>query len=556
MSQDWPQEIPEVVRRWMTTLGFSTYADFEDFQSFRLKDLANPSDLKDMDLAVDRLIKAFENKENICLYADFDMDGTPGLALLIRGLQYLGFQNLFSFQPDRFDHGYGVHADIVEDFIDSHKVTLFVTVDVGITDVEAVRVAKEKGVDFIITDHHQQKEVLPEAYAIVNPNQKDCSSGLTYLCGTGVAFYLVLALRRKMKEIGLLQRDFDPKLLLDCFAIGTLTDMVPLVKENRTLVQHGLLQLAKTQRKGLQKLMQELNLANKRLGSTDVSIQLAPKLNALTRMKWPVQPIDIFLVDNAREAEEKVAEVMAAHQMRVEIQRQGEEIVEAKLLEKDSWDHVFMWSERFHKGVVGLLANKTMQKLQVSSFMGAVLGDKVVGSGRAPDGMDLLPALDYASEFLVKFGGHRQAAGFELKLENAEAFSQKLAEFFSQQEKRVGPPPLVYDLHVSLPELNAEFMAWMKKLEPFGQGFPIPTLRLDHLFVGSAKVLKERHLKFLLKDMHGHSIDALLFFADNIDELKSLSSKRVSVLAQPSINEYMGREKLQLLLKDIRVEFA
>ena len=177
--QAWPSDIPPLVQRWMASRDLDSFEKFDEFTSFKLKDLSNPSILKDLDKAVDRLIEAYKAKETLCLYGDFDMDGTPGLALLIKGLQFCGFQKLLSFQPDRFDHGYGVHPEIIEDFIDSHNVSLFVTVDVGITDVKAVDLANSKNVDFIITDHHQQKEDVPKAYAIVNPNQKDCESGLT-----------------------------------------------------------------------------------------------------------------------------------------------------------------------------------------------------------------------------------------------------------------------------------------------------------------------------------------------------------------------------------------
>ena len=550
----WPDDIPPLVQRWMQARELDSFEKFKEFTSFKLKDLSNPSILKDLDKAVGRLVEAFKAKETICLYGDFDMDGTPGVALLIRGLQFCGFQKLLSFQPDRFDHGYGVHPEIIEDFIDSHNVSLFVTVDVGITDVKAVDVSNSKNVDVIITDHHQQKEKVPDAYAIVNPNQKGCESGLTYLCGTGVAFYLILGLRRKMTELGLLQKSFDPKLLLDCFAIGTLTDMVPLVKENRVLVQHGMLQLARTQRLGLQLLMERLKLKGKRLTSSDVSISFAPKLNALSRMQSRVQPIDIFLVSQRAEAEKKVDLVMEAQEQRVAIQKKGEAIVEEKLSNVESPRFAFEWSEEFHKGVVGLLATKAMQKYQVPAIMGAVRGDKVVCSARAPQGTSLLPALEYCSDLLVKFGGHYQAAGLELELANVEKFKEKLGEYY-ELNSEVKERSFNYDAEASLFELNDDFKGWLKKLEPYGMGFATPVLKLEHLFVASTRVLKEKHLKMTLKDVDGKKIDALWFFAEDIDSLKKLTSQRVSVLAEPSINEYMGQESLQLFIKALKVEY-
>ncbi len=553
-SQDWPEEIPLVVRRWMDSKGLGDYQEFRSFSEFSLKDLRDPSLLKDLERAVERLIHAFKHDEKICLYADFDMDGTPGLALLIRGLQLCGFENLLSFQPNRFEDGYGVHREIVEEFIEQHGIDLFVTIDVGITAVDAVSAASERGVDFIITDHHQPKEVLPEAYAIVNPNQSACSSDLGHLCGTGVAFSLVLGLRRKMKELGLLEKDFDPKILLDCFAIATLTDMVPLVKENRALVKHGLLNLSRTDRLGLRALMEELGLAGKGLTSSDVAISLSPKLNALGRMNSEVQALDLFLATDPEDAKEKVVHTMRAQKSRTEIQEQGQALIEAKLaVQREEFSFVFEHSKDFYKGIVGLLATKITKKHGVPSFVGSVIDDKIVGSARAPKGMNLLEAFEAASESLTQFGGHKQAAGFELPLENAEDFKARLHAFYENQHR---PKAVVqYDFTATLDELDHRFTYWLKKLEPYGVGFKPPILRLNHLFVASTRVLKEKHLKLSLKDVQGNKIDALWFFADNIDEKRQLTSKRVSLVGEPSINFYMGKENLQLLISDLKTEY-
>ncbi len=550
----WPQDIPPLVQRWMSARGLKDFQEFSEFTNFSLKDLKDPYLLKGMEEATDRLIEAFHDQEKICLYADFDMDGTPGLALLIKGLQLCGFQKLLSFQPNRFEDGYGVHSEIVEEFINSHDVSLFVTIDVGITAVEAVQRAQDLGVDFIITDHHQPKETLPAACAIVNPNQGSCLSDMNYLCGAGVAFYLVLALRKKMTERGLLQKNFDPKVLLDCFAIGTLSDMVPVIKENRTLVQHGLLQLERTTRPGLRLLMDELKLTGKRLTSADVSIQFSPKLNALGRMDSDVQALDLFLAKSEPEAQQLVVQTLDAQKQRAEIQAQGEAALFAKIANQSmSRSFIFEYSEDFYKGIVGLIATKSVGQLQVPSFIGAVIRNKIVGSARAPEGQSLLKALESSAEHLVQFGGHHQAAGFELHLEKAADFCKALEQYY--QDLVPETPVLKYDCVATLEELDLDFKNWFRKLEPYGVGFERPLLRLDHLFVSQIKVLKEKHLKIVFQDVAGNKIEALWFFADNIEEKKQLHKKRVSVVVQPSINEYMGRETLQVLIKDLKIEY-
>ncbi len=537
----------------MVARGFNSYEDFQKFSEFSLKDLKDPSSIQDLDQAVDRLIEAYETDEKICLYADFDMDGTPGLALLIRGLQYCGFKNLLSFQPNRFDDGYGVHPEIIEDFIENHGISLFVTVDVGITDVAAVELANANGVDFIITDHHQVKEQRPEAYAIVNPNQPEDTSGLNHLCGTGVAFYLILGLRREMQKRKLLAQNFDPKKLLDCFAIGTLTDMVPLVEDNRPLVQHGLLQLARTDRKGLRLLMEKLNLTGKALSSSDVAISLSPKLNALGRMNSEVQALDLFLVDDAKQAEEYVEATLLAQEQRTQSQKESESLLADRVSVYQEPKFLFEYDASFKKGIVGLLATKLVQNHNRCSFVGSVMEDKIVGSARAAEGESLLSALEHCRESLTKFGGHHQAAGFELPLEKADQFRSLLQEFY--QDKEPAALTMTYDFSAELAELNDQFKFWIKKLEPFGVGFPVPLVRVDHLFVASIRVLKEKHLKFVLKDMTGNKIDALWFFADNIDEKRQLTSKRVSAILEPSINFYMGKESLQSFIRDLKVEY-
>ncbi len=537
----------------MGSRGITDYQDFKRFSEFSLKDLKDPSVLQDIDKAVDRLVQAFKDKERICLYADFDMDGTPGLALLIRGLQLCGFENLVSFQPNRFDDGYGVHAEIVEDFIENHGVSLFVTVDVGITDVEAIQSAADRGVDFIVTDHHQPKEVKPPAYAIVNPNNDGCSSELGQLCGTGVAFYLILALRREMTSRKLLAKNFDPKQLLDCFAIGTLTDMVPLVNENRPLVQHGLLQLARTDRIGLQILMERLGLLGKGLSSSDVAIQLAPKLNALGRMNSDVQALDLFLVQDRIQANELVDSTLEAQQQRTDIQKKCENLLFQELAGNESPAFVFAYSQEFYKGIVGLLATKVVKASHCPSFIGAVIDDKIVGSARAPKGVNLLAAFDACSPALNKFGGHHQAAGFELSIDKADEFRQRLSDYYQGIEAE--PVKITYDFEAELAELNSTFKTWFKKLEPYGVGFQTPRIRINHLFVASTKVLKDKHLKFVFKDMQGNRIDGLWFFVDNIEEKKKLTSKRVSVIVEPSINFYLGKESLQTFVRELKVEY-
>ncbi|MEQ1664391.1 MAG: DHH family phosphoesterase, partial [Bdellovibrionales bacterium] len=237
-----PIMLPDPIWQIVFGRGYDSTEKIENLVQPKLKDLAHPFSLHQMDLAVARLIQAFQNEEKILIYGDYDLDGSPGIVLLREGLIKLGFSNVEVFQPLRLKDGYGLHSHKIADF-KNLGVQLIVTVDVGITDIESVDIANEMGIDVIITDHHLPKEKHPNAFAIVNPNKGNCESNLQHLCGTGVAFYLILALRMEMSQKKLLKQEFNPKELLDLFAIATITDMVPLIKENRVLVKHGLLQL-------------------------------------------------------------------------------------------------------------------------------------------------------------------------------------------------------------------------------------------------------------------------------------------------------------------------
>lgn len=552
-SDAWP--VPPLVQRWMNSRGFTTFSQFSEFTDFRLKDLKDPFSLKDMERAVERLVRAFKEEQCIGIYGDYDMDGTPGIALLAQGFESLGFKKIVMFQPDRFSDGYGVHKHWLQQMIEKDGVEVFVSVDVGITDVEAIAYSQSVGVDFIVTDHHQPKADLPPAYAIVNPNQDSCSSGLEYLCGTGVAFYLILALRRRMVELGLLVKDFDPKVLLDLFAIATLTDMVPVIKENRALVQHGLLQLSKTRRAGLRGLMTALNLSEKKLTSSDVAIQLSPKLNALGRMDFRIRALDILREKDEQNAIALVEETLAAQKKRSEIQRAGETLLLEMIQMSGQQGFVLQASEHFYKGVVGLLATRALQNHGWPSFVGSILEDKIVGSARAPSGQSLLDAFAYAEDLLTHFGGHHQAAGFELPLVNWSHFTERLTSYY--QSLPPSPPlELTFDCEASLGELDAEFKKWLQRLEPYGKSFELPIFRLDHLFVAQTRVLKEKHLKLTLKDIYGNKMDALWFFVEDIENKKNLVSRRISILAEPSVNFYNGKESLQLLIKDLKLEYS
>ncbi len=508
------KDIPRSVQAFLELRGFSDYADALEFLNFSLKDLADPLTLKGMDVALERFTRAHSSQEAICVYGDFDMDGTPATALLVRALKGLGFKNVYALQADRHKDGYGFHLDLADAVINAHGVSLFITCDVGITDVDTVRELQARGIDVIVTDHHQEKEVLPPALAVINPNQKNCSSGLGHLCGSGVAFYVIMALNRRFRENGLCAAGIDIKKLLDCFAIATIADLVPLKRENRILVKHGLKVLEQSEMLGIRALMHALGLNNKSLSPSDVGIRLVPKLNSLTRMGGDIVPLDLFLVENPEEATALAQKALEVNDLRVRSLKKAEQELKTHIEECKTTSFFWSYSPTFHKGLVGLLASRVVNDTQKTAFVGALLsdGETIVGSARTSDvnGHNVFAALSACEAALNKFGGHPQAAGFELSVHNVEKFCQQLNAYF-QSEPRQEVLAEKYDMVVSVRDAK-EFLQWTDRLEPFGVGFSAPIFCFKKVIVSNVKPLKGgEHFRLSLRDSTGESLAAVLF---------------------------------------------
>ncbi len=557
-SEKVPASMPKLIWQILSGRGFEDEESIKAWLSPSLRDLKDPYTLKEMDKAVDRLVLAFEKGEKIAIYCDYDLDGTSACAMLNTAFERFGFKNYVLYQPKRLAEGYGLHKAAIQKLKDS-GVTLILTADLGITAIDEVEFAKTLGVEMIITDHHLPKEKLPQAVAVVNPNRGNCESGLGHLCGTGVAFYLILALRRVLLEKGHTTDAFDPKILLDCFAIGTLTDMVPLIDENRILVKHGLLALAQTQRPGLRALLQALNLWGNPLTSSDVAIRFAPKLNALSRMETGIQPLDIYLAKDPVEAERLVAEVLATQQMRQASQRGAETEALEKLKINKPRAAAFVWSTNFHRGVVGLVATRIAQDLGFPAFVGSQdLSGRIVGSARMPEGFgfNLLDALEANQHLLKQFGGHAMACGFELDVENAESLAAGLDSWFSEKIKEAKPSEWVYDCECELDDINPLFMQWYEHLSPFGVQFESPVLLLKGVNVLNAQALKGGHLRLTLGSSMAQSRGAIWFSpAKPFNESDSIPtpSSRMDMLVEPQWNYFNGRKQLQLLVHDARL---
>jgi single-stranded-DNA-specific exonuclease len=564
-----PTGIPRLVWEIMQSRGFQDEASIQKWLSPSLKTLKDPFVLTDMDKAVARLVQARERQEPIVIYADYDLDGTSGLALLLKAFNLMGFADVAYYQPKRLSEGYGLHKEAIRKLYEGGR-RLLLSIDLGITAIEEVEYANSLGMEAIITDHHLPKKTLPQALAVINPNRGNCQSGLGHLCGTGVAFYLVMALRRTLLEQGLITDAFDPKILLDCFAIGTLTDMVPLIDENRVLVKHGLMQLAQTKRPGLRVLLQALGLWGHPLTSQDVAIRFAPKLNALSRMEMGIQPIDLYLVESEAEAQALVDRVLSNNQDRQVSQKSAEEEALEILREHPPKHSIFVYSKNFHRGVVGLVATKLCQQFSKPAFVGSLLEESgsIVGSARMPEGgeFNALDAMGEAHEALQQFGGHAVAAGFELHVDNADVFRNKLDEFFAKQKAKDGKRVWLYDAEATLNDLGPSFMTWYEHLSPFGAHFSAPVFRLRGARLTQSRVLKGGHYRLSFTD--GATTRVALWFSppknhpghELLNRLTAPGTNTealgggvsLDALVEPQWNYFAGNRTLQLIVQDLK----
>ncbi|MBK7892415.1 MAG: single-stranded-DNA-specific exonuclease RecJ [Bdellovibrionales bacterium] len=562
-TSDVPDGVPRPIAEALVARGISGKEAVTDWFRPTLKTLKDPSVLTDMDRAVERLLKAREEQETIVLYADYDLDGTSGLALALTAFQALGFEKVVPHQPQRLVEGYGLHSSSIQKLFDEHQCSLIVSIDLGITGNEEVEFARSLGIDVIVTDHHLPGLTLPNAVAVVNPNRGNCESGLSHLCGTGVMFYLVLALRRALRA-----DHFDPKSLLDCFAIGTITDMVPLIEENRILVKHGLVKLAETQRPGLRILLQELGLSGRPLTAQDVAIRYAPKLNALSRMGSGVQPIDLYLVDSEAKARELVVRVLANNQERQASQKSADDEANRLLKENPPNGAIVIASDKFHRGGVGLVATRLTKAIGLPALVGAIEGERrsVIGSARLRNGMsaNLLDAMTFANQSedglqcLDQFGGHAVAAGFELRADRLLLFRERISAFFTERlTARSSAPVVEYDADCQISDFNPSFMAWLDAMGPFGAKAPVPLFRIRTCSVVQVKELRGGHLRLKLAQPGIFQTLTAVWFspsAKRLEEVPLSVGCVISVLAEAQWNHFQGSRDIQLLVHDIAIE--
>lgn len=506
----------------------------------------SPYLMKDMDKAVDRIRRALADGERMAVFGDYDVDGITSTVLLVDYLRSRGADCL-KYIPRRVEDGYGLGKEALRTLRDQ-GVTLVITVDCGITGVEEARWAKEIGLDLVITDHHECREVLPDAVAVVDPRRPDCPYPFKHLAGVGVALKLVLALDEQREE-SLFAR------YCTLAAIGTVADVMPMTGENRTIVCRGLEAIGGTDFLGLRALLRETGLEDREVTSIQIGFVLAPRINAAGRMGAAELAADLLLTADPARAEVLARELCGLNRERQAVEQEifAQAVEQIEFLPAGERSALVLSSEEWHQGVVGIVASRLSEKYSCPSFMIHLQNGIGKGSCRSYGGFNLFAALESCQDLLVDFGGHELAAGFNIREEDIPAFRRRMNRCvceFCNGEKPVSS--LALDVVIRDPAcVTLEEMEALSRLEPYGAGNERPVFALMGARVESMQsVGQNRHLKLRL--VKGEQRFDAIFFSATAAACGVAPGMRVDAAFHLQINEFRGVSSVQLQLVDLR----
>ncbi len=529
--------------------GIVTAAQGHEFLNSRLSSLPDPFLFKDMDRAVERLARALAGGEKVSVHGDYDVDGITGTSLLVENLRLFGFDVGYHI-PLRLRDGYGLSADALRQAA-GQGVSVVVSVDCGVSAVDEGRLAAELGLDLIVTDHHQPPDPLPEAYAIINPHRPGCGFPFKELAGVGVAFFLLVALRKALREQGAFKRGPEPDLRrsLDLVALGTIADIVPLKGVNRSLTRFGLGLLESGQRPGVRALKEVA--AVKQVSCGSVGFRLAPRLNAAGRLEDAALGAELLLTPSDSEAKKTATFLNQLNGERQQIEADTlAQAIERLESEGDNGARsIVLADRRWHPGVIGIVASRLVERYYRPVVMIALDEEGGKGSARSIKGFHLYESLSRCSEHLQGFGGHEYAAGLSLEGARVDGFArafESVACALLDEEDLV--PSLLHDGEIALEELSRQTVTELESLTPFGAGNPEPAFVATGIRVQQAAVVGGGHLRFTARQ-GGYSLPCIAFgMGDWIDRLAG----EVDILFSAGFNEWQGRCSIQLRIKDIR----
>ena len=510
-------------------------------------DFHNPFLFKAMDIAVDRIIKAINNKEKILIYGDYDVDGITSTTVLKKYLMDRGI-SVDTYIPNRLHEGYGLNKKAI-DTIKERNIDLIITVDCGISAIEEVDYAVRLGMDIIVTDHHEVGEKLPNALAVIDAKRKDNTYPFRALAGVGVVFKLIQALSIKL-EI----KPEEYLKYLDLVCVGTISDIVPLEGENRTIAKLGLMLIKVTRNLGLRELIKSSGY--KEIDSNTISFGVAPRINACGRMGHEEEALKLFLAEDLESATKITKELNEYNTLRQSTEKAiYEEAVQQ--IEKNHLDEnnsIVLGGKGWHHGVIGIVSSKVTDKYYKPSILLSFEDNIAKGSGRSVPGFDLYEGLAKCEDLLEKYGGHSMAVGLTLKKENLENFKERFEQIAKEKNIKELVPIIYIDDELKLKDINMDLVKSISILEPFGEANKVPLFLIRNLKIDSIRALSEgRHLKLTLRD-ENFVINAIGFELGYLAEEYRIGD-RIDVVGTLEINSFNGFSSIQINMKDIRKSY-
>ncbi len=558
---------PPLLAQLLLNRGITTQEEAEHFLHPQWEDNHDPFLMQNMEIALERFQKAIADNEKITIYADYDADGIPGVIILSDLLEKIGYTNYTIYIPHRHDEGYGIHTEALEKIIDD-GTQLIVSIDVGITAHEAANLCREKQIDLIITDHHlplqeKGKDNLPDAFTILNPKQQDDSYPDDMICGAGVIFKFVQAFVRRHGEAYSIPEGWE-KWLLDMLGIATISDMVPLRKENRIFAHYGMKvmqAIAKNgnrHRPGLKTLLWNAGIHPDYMTEEDVAFGITPRINAASRMSHPEDAIAVFRARTLPEAQSAVEHLTQLNNARKKLTQKTTEEAEQMLHERSHLGEVIVvGKEDWQAGILGLVASKLVQKYRVPVFVWSREGDVIKGSCRSLDELHLVDIMQDAHiDSFLGFGGHAEAGGFSCKPEEIDALEERLAQsvqkYKAEHQERTMTQKTI-DMTLSVDAISLQNYEAIRSLAPFGVGNAKPLFLFQEVLIDKVGTFgkENNHLEIFFKNSFGKTIRGIAFFNTLKDFPKLQEGKACDIVAHMEYSVFIGRHELRLQIVDI-----
>jgi single-stranded-DNA-specific exonuclease len=535
----------------------STLSDAQDFLNISLNNLRPPFSLQDMETAVNRIHRAITGNEKILIFGDYDVDGVTSVVILLNFLRYVG-ADVSYYIPHRITEGYSIQPGHITQYVRPNQFDLIITADCGAGSHQAVEAANRFNIDIIITDHHNIAEDIPPALAVINPKRHDCHAGLQNLAGVGVAFFLLICLRTRLRELGFWNERPEPNLkkYCDLVALGTVADMVPLIEENRILSKTGLELIKAGHRPGLTALLEASAIRNPSLSAEDIAFRLAPRLNAAGRMDHAARAVDLLIAPDIEAANKTARTLNLLNRKRQDLEKGILEDIQqfidnnGSLLRQRS---LVLARQGWHAGVLGIVASRMMQNYHRPVVLVSLQDGMGKGSARSVEGLNIYDALAACSPLLEGFGGHAMAAGLQIREENIADFQ---SAFEKEIQRTTSPdtlvPALQIDSELDFGAISDDLIDELELLLPFGAGNPEPLFLARNVKVVNSKIVGQSHRRMILSQASGYATAAIpaIHFNVNDDDAKKFHFDQIIFRLQ--WNRWNGKKTAQIVVEDLQ----